>query len=91
MALPGYRSTAPGIHRIEAVLPGAGLKAVTNPVRITAEPPPLRIFWGDLHAGQGWIGCGYGSVRHHFDYARHVAGLQLCSHQGNDHHVSLDL
>lgn len=60
-------------------------------MRITVEPPPLRIFWGDLHAGQGWIGCGYGSVRHHFDYARHVAGLQLCSHQGNDHHVSLDL
>lgn len=93
--MPAYRARvqvdSPGVHRIEAVLPGSGLKAVTNPVRIAREQPALRVFWGDLHAGQGWIGCGYGSVRHHFDYARHVAGLQVCSHQGNDHHVSLDL
>ena len=93
--MPAYcarvRIAGPGIHRIEAALPDFGLKAVTNPVRIAREHPALRVFWGDLHAGQGQIGCGVGSVRHHFDWARHVAGLQLCSHQGNDHHVSLDL
>ena len=93
--MPAYRARVrivnPGIHRLEAAVPRFGLQAVTNPVRIARERPPLRTFWGDLHAGQGWIGCGYGSVRHHFDFARHVAGLQVCSHQGNDHHVSLDL
>ena len=93
--MPAYRARAriasPGIHRIEAALPDFGLKAETNPVRIAREHPALRVFWGDLHAGQGQIGCGVGSVRHHFDWARHVAGLQLCSHQGNDHHVSLHL
>ena len=93
--MPAYRARvridSPGIHRIEAALPAFGLKAVTNPVRIAGEHPALRVFWGDLHAGQGQIGCGVGSVRRHFDWARHVAGLQLCSHQGNDHHVSLDL
>ena len=93
--MPAYRArvriTDAGIHRLEAAVPRFGLQAVTNPVRIARERPALRIFWGDLHAGQGWIGCGYGSVRHHFDFARHVAGLQVCSHQGNDHHVSLDL
>ncbi len=93
--MPAYgarvRIDSPGIHRIEAALRAFGLKAVANPVRVAREHPVLRVFWGDLHAGQGQIGCGVGSVRHHFDWARHVAGLQLCSHQGNDHHVSLDL
>ncbi len=93
--MPAYRARvridSPGVHRIEAALPAWGLKAVTNPLRVAREHPALRVFWGDLHAGQGEIGCGVGSVRHHFDWARHVAGLQLCSHQGNDHHVSLDL
>ena len=93
--MPAHRARVrianPGIHRIEVAIPHFQLWAESNPVRIAAEPPPLRIFWGDLHAGQGQIGCGVGSVRHHFDYARHVAGLQVCSHQANDHHVSLDL
>ncbi len=93
--MPAYRARvridSPGMHRIEAALPAFGLKAVGNPVRVAREHPALRVFWGDLHAGQGHIGCGVGSVRHHFGWARHVAGLQLCSHQGNDHHVSLDL
>ena len=68
--MPAYRArvriATPGTHRIEATLPAFGLQAVTNPVRITRERPPLRTFWGDLHAGQGQIGCGVGSVRHHF-------------------------
>ena len=93
--LPAYRArvriASPGIHRIQAAVPRLGLRAETNPVRIAAEPPPLRTFWGDLHAGQGRVGCGVGSVPHHFDFARHAAGLQVCSHQANDHHVSLDL
>ena len=93
--MPAYRArvriASPGIHRIAVAVPRCQLRAETNPVRIAAEPPPLCIFWGDLHAGQGRVGCGVGSVRHHFDYARYVAGLQVCSHQGNDHHVSLDL
>ncbi len=93
--MPAYRARvridSPGIHRIEVAVPRFQLRVESNPVRIAAESPPLRIFWGDLHAGQGQIGCGVGSVRHHFDYARHVAGLQVCSHQANDHHVSLDL
>ena len=94
-AMPAYhalvRFANTGIHRLEVAIPGTDLRAVTNPVNITAEPPPMRIFWGDVHAGQGQIGCGIGSVPHHFDYCRHVAGLQVSSHQANDHHISLDL
>ena len=63
--MPAYRArvriASPGIHRIAVAVPRCQLRAETNPVRIAAEPPPLRIFWGDLHAGQGRVGCGVGS------------------------------
>lgn len=77
-----------GTHRLEVTVPGTDLRGTTNPTRISAERPPLRVFWGDLHAGQGHIGCGVGSIPYHFDYCRHVAGLQVSSHQSNDHHVT---
>jgi len=93
--MPAYlcraRFTETGTHRLRAHLPDTNLQATVNPIRVTSEPPVLRVFWGDLHAGQGSIGCGTGSVTHHFDYARQVAGLHFATHQANDHHVSLDL
>lgn len=80
-----------GTHALTATLPGTDLNAVSNPIRIAGSHPRHRIFWGDLHAGQGEIGCGIGSVEHHFDFARHVAGLQFATHQANDHHVTRDM
>ena len=80
----------PGIGALVAALPGTDLSAVSNPIRI-GRHPQHRIFWGDLHAGQGEIGCGIGSVDHHFDFARHVAGLQFATYQANDHHVTRDM
>jgi len=81
----------PGTHVLAAVLPGTDLAAVSNPIRIDRERPKHCIFWGDLHAGQGEIGCGIGSVGHHFGFARHVAGLQFATYQANDHHVTRDM
>jgi hypothetical protein len=93
--MPAYhclaRFDASGTFRLEFTVPGTDLRALTNPIRVTDESPQRRIFWGDLHAGQGEIGCGIGSVPQHFDFARHVAGLQFASHQANDHHVTLDM
>ena len=85
------RFGAPGTQALTATLPGTDLRAVSNPIRVSRRHPKHRIFWGDLHAGQGEIGCGIGSVAHHFDFARHVAGLQFASHQSNDHHVTQDM
>lgn len=84
-----FRTT--GTQRLTFEIPGTRLQATTNPVRVTETPTQTPIFWGDLHAGQGEIGCGVGSIPHHFDYARYVSGLQFCSHQANDHHVTRDM
>ena len=79
-----------GACRFRAAVPGTGLQAESNPVRIHSEPPALRLFWGDLHAGQGEIGCGVGSLAHFFTFVRDAAGLQFASYQPNDHHVTLE-
>jgi hypothetical protein len=92
---PVYRFSVcfdqPGIYRINAAVPGTSLQTESNPVHIHAERPPLQLFWGDLHSGQGEIGCGVGSVAEHYAYCRDVAALQFTTHQGNDHHITLDM
>ena len=64
--------------------------AVTNPVTVHAEQPPLEIFWGDVHSGQTEVGCGSGSVSESYAFGRDCAGLQFITHQSNDHYVTLD-
>ena len=81
----------PGVYRPRFQAPGAGLQAVSNPVRIHPAPPALQVYWGDLHSGQTEIGCGAGSLKDHFTYARDVAGLQFASQQANDHYVGAEI
>jgi hypothetical protein len=78
--------TSPGIHRLQATF--GDLAAHGNPTRVYAHAPEHRIYWGDLHGGQTEIGCGAGSLDHHYGYARHVAGLQFTSQQANDHYIT---
>ena len=47
--IPGVRIATPGLIRIEAQDPDAGLRARGNPIRCEAEPP-TRLLWGDLHS-----------------------------------------
>ncbi len=77
----------PGSFRLTAQV--GDFKAVTNPVTVHAEQPPLEIFWGDLHSGQTEIGCGSGSVSESYAFGRDCAGLQFITHQSNDHYVTL--
>ena len=102
-AVPSFPIVAGSASRMVVVAPSWGMPgeeipitvrvedAWGNPIRIDSRPPMQRLFWGDLHAGQGEIGCGLGSVEHHFDFARQVAGLQFATHQANDHHVTGDM
>lgn len=85
------RYKASGRTGLEVRLPDLDLSAQSNPIRIAAEPPKWRRFWGDMHSGQSEVGCGAGSMAEHFTYARDAAGLQFITHQGNDHYVSRDL
>ena len=83
------RWDTPGVHRLWAT--SGILQTESNPVRIRAERPERRLFWGDLHAGQTEIGCGADSLERHFSYARHAAGLQFASQQANDHYVTREI
>ncbi len=80
-----------GTYVAVASAAGTDLSARSNPLRVHAQQPPRRIFWGDLHSGQTEIGCGAGSLSAHFRFARHAAGLQFAAQQSNDHYVTSDL
>lgn len=84
------RFAVPGVHTLVARAGTDGLVAESNPVVCHAEPPAERAHWGDLHAGQGELGCGQGSLEDFFWYARHVAGLRFASHQANDVYVTAE-
>jgi len=75
-----------GVHRID--VSADGFSCLSNPVQVTADKDLSRLHWGDLHAGQSEIGCGAGTLDHHFAYARDVAGLEFASQQANDHYVT---
>ena len=83
------RWRVPGIYRLRVFC--GDLVVESNPVRIHAEEPEHRLFWGDLHAGQTAIGCGAGSLERHFAYARYAAGLHFASQQANDHYITREL
>ena len=77
--LQGICFATPGIHRIEAVSTDrrpAALLAAANPVRVTAERPPQKLLWGDLH-GHTLLSDGRGTVEEYYDFAEHVAGLEI--------------
>ncbi len=74
------RLDAPGVHRLAAQ--AGGLGAESNPILCHATPPPLRRYWGDIHA-QSAIGCGARSIEAYFRHARDVAAADFGSHQAN--------
>ncbi len=93
-----------GVHRFDGVtLPEDGvcelqvedrengMRAVSNPVRVTAEGDRAerRRFWADLH-GQTGSTVGTGSVEEYFRFARDVAAVDVCTHQGNDFQITAD-
>lgn len=77
-----------GRFRLRADAVTMGLSAYGNPVDCRLQGAELRLYWGDLHAGQSVIGCGQGSMDEFFWYAEHVASLQFASHQANDVYVT---
>jgi len=63
------------------------LAALSNPMTMHASAPPLRKFWGDLHA-QTAETIGTGSDEEFFTFGRDQAALDVIGHQGNDFQVS---
>ncbi|GIW79039.1 MAG: DUF3604 domain-containing protein [Gemmatales bacterium] len=93
-APPAYHLTTrleqTGTHRLLARHPSTGFSAESNPIRVHATVPSHSIFWADLHSGQSQIGCGLGTIAEHYAYARDAVGVQIITHQANDHYVTVD-
>jgi hypothetical protein len=76
----------PGDYRISVIDDAGVTVAETNPLRIVADAP-LVLFWGDLH-GQTEETIGTGSAQAYFAFARDLAFVDACGHQGNDFQIT---
>lgn len=78
--------TAPGCYTIPVRDESTGLQAETNPVVVRAGDEYGR-FWADLH-GQSEETIGTNTIDDYFRFARDVAFLDACAHQGNDFQIT---
>ena len=67
-----------------ATCPSLNLSVRSNPV--PRRDGKYKQYWGDLHA-QSDATVGTGTEEEYFRFARDVARLDFCSHQGNDFQV----
>lgn len=67
----------PGIHYI-VVEDDMGLKAISNPIRITYTTPSRQLLWGDIHAHTA-VSDGSGTPEQFYEFARDTALLDFCS------------
>ena len=61
--------------------------ARANPMRVVETAPPLRRYWGDLHAQSGET-VGTNPAESYFRYARDKAFVDIVGHQGNDFQIT---
>jgi hypothetical protein len=61
--------------------------ARANPLRVVAQAPRLRRYWGDLH-GQSGETIGMRTAEEYFAYARDAAFVDIVGHQGNDFQIT---
>ena len=82
---PGFEQ--PGSHYISVTHDDTGLVTETNSVIVVAEPGAHGMYWADLH-GQSEETIGTNSIDDYFRFARDVAFLDACAHQGNDFQIT---
>ena len=83
----GLTLEEPGVVRLEVLDQTSGLWATGNPIRVAAELPAERRWWGDLH-GQSGETVGTNPSADYFDYARYTACADFTCHQGNDFQIT---
>jgi len=85
LTVPGLKADAGGPIYILVKDEAGNLLARSNPLLI--EESPLVHFWGDMH-GQSEETIGTGSAREYFAFARDLAWMDACGHQGNDFQIT---
>ncbi len=88
----GNPTPAPPDVRLERVAespPLCGGYFIARSEKLTARSNPITKgkYWGDLHA-QSDATVGTGTEEEYFRFARDIARLDFCSHQGNDFQVT---
>ncbi len=79
----------PGVARLEMTDQTSGLRATSNPIRVAAELPVQRHWWGDLH-GQSGESVGTNPSADYFHFARYLACADFTCHQANDFQITDD-
>lgn len=85
ICLEGLTCDQPGTLRLTVRDEGGQLLCEANPLQIVEGP--LRHVWGDLH-GQSGETVGINSAESYLSFARDLAFLDVCSHQGNDFQIT---
>ena len=78
-----FRARSQGIFRIDAADHGRGLEGRSNPVEVVPAPPPLSLYWADIHGHSGFSD-GTGTPEDYYRYARHVSALDVAALTDHD-------
>ncbi|MCP5371591.1 MAG: DUF3604 domain-containing protein [Hyphomicrobiales bacterium] len=86
--IDGLTVAEPADLAIEVVDGNGALLAESNALRVVAAADKVH-FWADLH-GQSEETIGTGTADQYFAFARDLAFVDACSHQGNDFQITND-
>jgi len=79
--------SSPGIRTIAASDKKTHLRAVSNPVDVSATDARLHPYWADLH-GQSEETIGTNTIEDYFTFARDFGLVDIAGHQGNDFQIT---
>jgi len=79
----GLEFGTPGIQYLTLTHEPTGERFVSNPVRVTADAPDERVFWGDIHL-HSILSDGTGSMAEGFRYGRDVTDLDVVAYTDHD-------
>ena len=85
LEIPNLTVSTPGRVSVRLRSGGGEVVAESNPLLI--EDTDLIHFWGDMH-GQSEETIGTGSADQYFTFARDLAFVDACAHQGNDFQIT---
>jgi len=81
--LSGVAFESPGVQYLTLTHEGTGERFVTNPVRVTADEPDERLFWGDIHV-HSTLSDGCGSPAAAYRFGRDVMALDVVAVTDHD-------
>ncbi|MFB6303764.1 MAG: DUF3604 domain-containing protein, partial [Haloferacaceae archaeon] len=73
----------PGVHYLVLERVGTGERFVANPVRVHADEPDRRVYWGDIHL-HSTLSDGTGRVEEGLRFARDVMALDVAAYTDHD-------